>query len=209
VNHVAFLHPATPQKEDATTQQTTTKRTTTMTTFHANIAIMPATPGELLPEGLRELVSGTTITVDRGDYLELDMITETHPDWKWMESLSTSMPSLRIAMRGEDPAEGYVSFGFTSGGKVLRKRSEHGFTQAHLNMKAMLFPDWGISPILPDERLTVWTLINPFSNPTLLWHMENYLDLSPSRQSMLRDNPNYVEGFKPNLDWWLGRFRDC
>lgn len=182
-----------------------------MSTFHANIAIMPTVAGEALPADLRKSVAGKgTITTDQADYLELDMTTKDYPNWKWMEALSARFPSLRIAIRGENPTEGYVSFGFASGGRVLRKRSEHGKSMAYLNMKAMLFPDWGFTQDTDDEGIRVSEIVaSPFANATLLWQMENFADLTAAQEYALFDNPNYLIGFEPDTEWWLGQFRSC
>lgn len=179
-------------------------------TFIANIAIMPATPGEALPTDLRRYLTRCTVTVDREDYIELTMASETYPRWRWMQGLSARFPGLRIAMRGDNMVIQAVSYGFVSGGQVIRKRSESGQTLAGMNLRAMLFPDWGFTQDIDDYGVTLDTAVSsPFSNPTLLWQLENFFDLTDEQRVRLEENPKYSSDFEPQLDWWLQHFRSC
>lgn len=131
--------------------------------FTANIAFVPLTEGDTLPETLRAAlinadgnpdttmlqnlapeyageyfsrdndVYDSSVRKDRPDYLEIEMVTNFESNREWAEALSKTFPTVRLALRGDDDDNAYSEYYLLEGGQYRRNSVHNEPNLEHLN----------------------------------------------------------------------------
>lgn len=195
-----------------------------MSSFEAQLAIVPTVPGETIPGALvsrlEELTDHYGIR-EEDNRIEINFDQGWELDREWFRNVSEEFPSVRIALRGDDYEDSYTTHFLLEAGAYLRNSTETKPNLANMNLRATVAPEWVIKDSWVaykiDARIAEHVgpgidyngnlnrvLKAKSASSVLLWRIEQELELTPKQKDLLVSHANYVEGFEPNLNWWLG-----
>jgi hypothetical protein len=219
--------------------------------FIATIAFMPTVEGEELPRELRSAlinsegepdttliavvdpewadeswseendVSYSSVSKDSPDYIEIVMHTKNEPNLEWVQAVSATFPTVKVALRGGDVDYPYSEYLLIEAGEYDRYEMHDEPDVEHLNQLVLTWGeveflgDWtgmhlnkreyGDSCMVDFDANVAEVITNEDASAGLLWSVKRNLELTPEQTVLVLAHPNHDPNFVPNENWWLGK----